>query len=130
MSSVKITCAFVAQEAAIQQALSPKNPNSGVVEQLSHALQWDSPQMASSEGFSVSAQLLRSPCQYAINGSHFHIFDNTEEVLFFRCSNDFAFRNKPVLSWGSPFLAAGDGKRNARAPAMKVYRFSFPLIES
>lgn len=85
MSNAKITCAFATQEAAIKQALSPKNPESGVVEQLSHALQWDTPQMMSSkcEGFAVSAHLLRSPYQFAHNGLYFHIFDNTEGVLFF-----------------------------------------------
>ena len=95
MPNAKITRTFATQEAAIEQALSPKNPDSGVVEQFSHALQRDSPQMMSNkcEGFAVSARLLRSPCQYARNGSHFRIFDNTEGALFFRHSNDFAFRS-------------------------------------
>lgn len=129
MPNAKITHTFATQEAAIEQVLSPKNPDSGVVEQLCHALQWDSPQTMSSkfDGFAVSARLLRSPCQYAHNGSRFHISDNTEGALFFRHSNDFTFRSEPVLSHGSPFLTAADVKRNSRAPAMKVYRFSFPL---
>lgn len=98
-----------------------------MVEQLSHALQQDSPQNMSSEyeGFAAQAWLLRSPCQYAHNGSYSHVFDNTGEALFFRHSNHFAFGSKPALIHGSPFFTAGDVKRNARAPVMKVYRFSF-----
>lgn len=128
MPNAKITHTF-AQEAATGQTLFPKNPDSGVVEQLSHALQQGSPQIMSSkcEDFVVSARLLRSPYQYAHDGSHFHIFDNTEGAIFFRHGNYFAFRSEPFLSHGSSFLTAGDVKRNPRAPAMKVYRLSFPL---
>lgn len=73
------------------------------------------------EGFAVSARLLMSVCP------HFPVFDNTEGALFFKHSNHFAFRSEPVLSRGSRFFTAGDVKKNPRAPAMKVYRFSFPL---
>lgn len=128
MSNAKITHTFVTQEAVTEQALSPKNPDSGVAEKLSHALQQDSPQTMSSkhEGFAVSAQLLGSPCQYVHNRSHFPIFDNTEGALFFRHSICFALRSEPALSHGSPFLTA-DVRQNPRAPAVKVYRFSFPF---
>lgn len=44
------------QEAAIEEALSPKNPDAGPVDQFGHALQWDSAQLLSSkrDGFAVS----------------------------------------------------------------------------
>lgn len=73
MSNAKITHAFVTQEEAIEQVLSPKNSDSGVVEQLSHAVQRDSLKMMSTEheGSADTAWLLRSPCP---NAHKEHIF--------------------------------------------------------
>lgn len=88
MSNAKITHAFVTQEEAIEQVLSPKNPDSGVVEQLSHAVQRDSLKRMSTEheGSAVTAWLLRFPCQNVHKESHFHIFENTDRAVSLRHS--------------------------------------------
>lgn len=49
MFNAKITHAFVTQEEAIEQVLSPRNPDSGVVEQLGHTVQRDPLKMMSTE---------------------------------------------------------------------------------
>lgn len=67
MSNAKITRAFVTQEEATEQVLSPKNPDSRMAEQLSHAVPRDSLKIMTIEyeGSAVTAWLLRSPCQNA-----------------------------------------------------------------
>lgn len=88
MSNAKITHAFLTQEEAIEQVLSPKNPDSSVVEQLSHPVQRDSLKMMGTEheGFAATAWLLRTPCQNAHKESHFHIFENTDRAFSLRHS--------------------------------------------
>lgn len=86
MSNAKITRAFLTQEEATEQVLSPKNPDSRMAEQLSHAVPRDSLKIMTIEyeGSAVTAGLLRSPCQNAHKKSHFHISKNTDRAFFFR----------------------------------------------
>lgn len=111
-------CAFVTQEAATEEALSARTQMQvqlvNLVVQFSGTLHNCS---------AVSVMALLSACPEWITFSYLH----SEGGLFFRHSNHFPFRSEPGFSHGLSFLTAGDVKRNAGVPAMKVYRFSFPL---